>query len=147
MSKKERPCVFECGSKCSDSFSSRIFISLISRKKSGNKPPTQTEMSRILDSVLEAVGQTPIVRLGGINDTGKEILVKLEYLNPSGSIKDRVAVQTLNDLEAQGRLNGVSLVAHVSGRHCDRIEYWEHCDCSRDGCSSASVSLHCIHAA
>jgi cysteine synthase A len=61
-------------------------------------------MSRILDSVLEAVGQTPLVRLGGINDTGKEILVKLEYLNPSGSIKDRVAVQTLNDLEAQGRL-------------------------------------------
>ena len=44
------------------------------------------------DSVLEAVGRTPLIRLGKIAaDVNADIAVKLEYVNPSGSLKDRVA--------------------------------------------------------
>ena len=65
-------------------------------------------MSRpaLMSSVIEAVGQTPLVRLHQIGkETPKvKIYLKLEYTNPGGSVKDRPALQMMRDAIADGRL-------------------------------------------
>ncbi len=59
----------------------------------------------ITESILDLIGDTPLLRLPRISaDTGAEILAKLEFLNPSGSIKDRMALRMIVDAEAQGRI-------------------------------------------
>ena len=57
---------------------------------------------KIYDSILQAVGNTPMVRLNRLaKGVRANILVKCEYLNPSGSIKDRIALRMIE--EAQRR--------------------------------------------
>src|SRR5205809_1076276 len=46
--------------------------------------------ARVADGVLDAAGLTPAVRLGRVAPAGVEIVAKLEYLGPSGSVKDRI---------------------------------------------------------
>ena len=59
----------------------------------------------VLTSVLEAIGETPLVDLGRITRGLKgHILAKLEYLNPGFSKKDRNALQMIEEAEAQGAL-------------------------------------------
>jgi len=60
-----------------------------------------------IDSIVEAVGSTPMVRLRHIErDTpGVKIYLKLEYTNPGGSVKDRPALQMMTDAIADGRLS------------------------------------------
>jgi S-sulfo-L-cysteine synthase (O-acetyl-L-serine-dependent) len=57
-------------------------------------------------SVVEAVGQTPLVRLHhvGRDVPGAKLYLKLEYMNPGGSVKDRPALQMMKDAIADGRL-------------------------------------------
>jgi cystathionine beta-synthase len=74
-------------------------------------------MSGIYPSILEAVGDTPMVRL---NKIGKEypveILAKCEYLNPGGSVKDRIGVRMIEDAEKSGRIKpGDTLIEPTSG--------------------------------
>ncbi|MFM2419959.1 MAG: hypothetical protein RL385_4682 [Pseudomonadota bacterium] len=59
-----------------------------------------------IDSIVEAVGNTPLVRLRNIErDTpGVKIFLKLEYMNPGGSVKDRPALQMFKDAIASGAL-------------------------------------------
>ncbi len=61
---------------------------------------------RRVDSVIEAVGNTPLVRLRAFEKEvpGVEIYLKLEYMNPGGSVKDRPARQILLDAVESGRL-------------------------------------------
>ena len=61
---------------------------------------------RRIDSVVEAVGDTPMVRLRhiGRETPGVEIYLKLEYANPGGSVKDRPALQMMLDAVEDGRL-------------------------------------------
>src|SRR5258708_9662357 len=68
-------------------------------------------------SVLELVGETPIVRLLKVGaDTGSSILAKLEYLNPGGSVKDRIGLAMLEAAERDGRLKpGGTIVEPTSG--------------------------------
>ena len=71
----------------------------------------------IHDSILTCVGSTPIVRL---NRVGKhlpvELYVKCDYLNPGGSIKDRIGVRMLLDAEKSGRIKpGDTLIEPTSG--------------------------------
>lgn len=62
---------------------------------------------KILNSILEAIGNTPLVRLNKISDSGEaDILVKCEYLNPSGSIKDRIALGMIQEAEKSGKIKG-----------------------------------------
>ena len=65
-------------------------------------------MSRFkrIDSIVEAVGETPLVRLRNIERDvpGVKIYLKLEYANPGGSVKDRPALQMMRDAIADGRL-------------------------------------------
>jgi cysteine synthase A len=68
-------------------------------------------------NILETIGNTPIVRLNKIPDTGAGGLwVKLESFNPAGSIKDRPALNMIEDAERQGRLRpGKTIIEPTSG--------------------------------
>lgn len=77
-------------------------------------------MSQIKESSLELIGGTPILKLNryaakaGINDV--TILGKLEYLNPAGSVKDRIALAMIEDAEKKGILNpGATIIEPTSG--------------------------------
>jgi cystathionine beta-synthase len=67
--------------------------------------------------LTDAIGHTPIVRLNRVTeDLPSEIYVKLEYLNPAGSMKDRVALNIIRDAEARGMLGaGGTIVEATSG--------------------------------
>lgn len=70
-------------------------------------------MSRIYRSAEELVGSTPLMELCNIEKhfgLKATILAKLEYLNPAGSIKDRVALSMINDAEEKGILNKDSTI-------------------------------------
>jgi cysteine synthase A len=77
-------------------------------------------MSQIKESAAELIGGTPILRLSryaqkrGI--TGATILGKLEYLNPAGSVKDRIALAMIEDAEKKGLLKpGATIIEPTSG--------------------------------
>ncbi len=71
----------------------------------------------ILDSILEAVGNTPLVRLNRIpSRDGAQILAKLEFMNPGMSVKDRMALYIIEDAERRGLLKpGATIVENTSG--------------------------------
>ncbi len=73
--------------------------------------------NRILNSALEAIGNTPMIRLQRIfPDLGTELCVKLEYNNPSGSLKDRIAYEIVTCAEQRGDLKpGMILLEGTTG--------------------------------
>ncbi|TXJ05284.1 MAG: cystathionine beta-synthase [Aeromicrobium sp.] len=88
----------------------------------------------IANHVIDLVGNTPLVRLNSVVPPGcATVVVKVEYLNPGGSSKDRIAVKMVDDAEAAGLLKpggtiveptsgntgiGLALVAQQRGYHC-----------------------------
>src|SRR5881227_3603882 len=74
-------------------------------------------MARDYPTVLELVGNTPIVRLDSVGrGVEPEILAKLEYLNPGGSVKDRIGLAMIEKAEAEGKLKpGGTIVEPTSG--------------------------------
>jgi len=82
----------------------------VSNKKSS---PVVEARCRIYDSILDTVGATPLVRLSRITkekDLGADLLAKLEFFNPMGSVKDRIGIAMLSALESDGRLNSESII-------------------------------------
>ncbi|MEA1961076.1 MAG: cysteine synthase family protein [Bacillota bacterium] len=73
--------------------------------------------NRILDNVLESIGYTPLVRINKLApDISTEICVKLEFTNPSGSLKDRVVYQIVTEAEKRGELKqGMILLEGTTG--------------------------------
>ncbi len=91
-----------------------------------------------VDSVIELIGNTPLVRLNKVTEgivpkDGPIVLAKIEYLNPGGSIKDRIAVRMIDAAEEEGLLApggtiveptsgntgvGLAMVAQQRGYHC-----------------------------
>ena len=71
----------------------------------------------VLPSVIDAIGDTPLVELGRLTKgMDGRILAKLEYLNPGFSKKDRIALQMIEEAEAQGQLGpGQTVVELTSG--------------------------------
>jgi cysteine synthase A len=71
----------------------------------------------IYDNILQVVGNTPVVRLNKIGaDLPVELFGKCEFLNPGGSVKDRIAVRMVDGLEAAGRIGpGTTLIEPTSG--------------------------------
>jgi len=71
----------------------------------------------IADSVLKAIGRTPVVRLRHVvSPEGADVLVKLEFINPTGSYKDRMALAMIEGAEASGRLRpGMRVVEFTGG--------------------------------
>src|SRR3954471_4127692 len=74
-------------------------------------------MAREFPSVLELVGETPIVRLDTLGRGVKpQLLAKLKYLNPGGSVKDRIGLAMIEQAEAEGKLKpGGTIVEPTSG--------------------------------
>jgi cysteine synthase A len=72
---------------------------------------------KIHDSVLNLIGNTPLVRLNRVKkDIQTTILAKLEYYNPSGSVKDRIALFMIEEAERQGQIKkGDCIVEPTSG--------------------------------
>jgi cystathionine beta-synthase len=71
----------------------------------------------ILPNVTAAIGNTPLVRLGRIGaGLGCEILAKCEFLNPGGSLKDRIGLRMIEEAEREGRIRpGDTLIEATSG--------------------------------
>ena len=79
---------------------------------------TSLVRSRRLDSVVDAVGNTPLVRLRRVTShvPDAEVWAKLEFANPGGSVKDRPALRMIQDALADGRLTpGKTLIDSTSG--------------------------------
>ena len=70
-----------------------------------------------VDSLLDLVGNTPLLRLGRTTDGARPlILAKVEYMNPGGSVKDRIALRMVEAAEASGELRpGGTIVEPTSG--------------------------------
>src|SRR6266850_4995840 len=71
----------------------------------------------IRESVLSAIGNTPVVRLRKLApEGGAQVLVKLEYYSPTGSYKDRMALAMIEGAEARGDLRpGVRVIEYTGG--------------------------------
>lgn len=70
----------------------------------------------IINSILDAVGNTPLLELKRISPKGTKVYAKLEYLNPSGSIKDRIIKPMIEDAVSRGVLKeGGTIVEPTSG--------------------------------
>ena len=84
----------------------------------------------IYDSILKTIGDTPLVRINKLNEGQAEVLAKVEYFNPGGSVKDRIALAMIEAAEESGALKpggliieptsgntgvGLSMVAAVKG--------------------------------
>jgi cystathionine beta-synthase len=88
----------------------------------------------LYENILQAVGETPLIRLRRLTlGLEPEVYVKADYLNPGGSVKDRIAVSMIDEAEKRGRLKpggtiiegtsgntgmGLALVAAVRGYKC-----------------------------
>ncbi|BCY05722.1 cystathionine beta-synthase [Actinoplanes sp. L3-i22] len=72
---------------------------------------------RYYDNVVEIIGNTPLVRLNSVTDgISATVLAKVEYMNPGGSVKDRIALRMVEDAEAAGLLKpGGTIVEPTSG--------------------------------
>ena len=72
---------------------------------------------KIVNSVLELIGDTPLMRLNRVtDDCGASILAKLEFLNPTGSIKDRIALSMIEAAEKEGIIKpGSTIIEATSG--------------------------------
>ena len=88
--------------------------------------------SRIHSQVADLIGDTPMVRLDALSPQGgATILGKVESLNPSGSVKDRIALSMIRDAKASGKLKpGMTIVEATSGNTgiglamlCAKFEY------------------------
>lgn len=77
-------------------------------------------MSKIVESSLELIGNTPLLKVSRYakkaGATDATILAKLEYFNPAGSVKDRVALAMIEDAEKKGILKpGATIIEPTSG--------------------------------
>jgi cystathionine beta-synthase len=80
-------------------------------------PTTGTSLVHVHNSLTELIGDTPLVRLRNVTTgAGAQVLAKVEYLNPGGSVKDRIAVRMIEAAEETGALKpGGTIVEPTSG--------------------------------
>ncbi|MCR5002788.1 MAG: cysteine synthase A [Bacteroidales bacterium] len=70
----------------------------------------------IYSSITELIGKTPIVEVKNIEGAKARVAVKIEYFNPGGSVKDRIALAMIEDAEAKGILKpGATIIEPTSG--------------------------------
>lgn len=71
----------------------------------------------VAENILETIGRTPMVKINRLNPNSRvNIFAKLEGFNPTGSIKDRIAVKMIESAEAEGRLRpGQTIIEPTSG--------------------------------
>jgi cysteine synthase A/O-ureido-L-serine/cysteine synthase len=90
----------------------------------------------LYDSILDTIGRTPIVKLHKLPRNGVTLYAKVEFFNPGGSVKDRLALSVILDAELKGLLKpGDTIVECTSGNvglifpkllSCDGNLDWQH---------------------
>ena len=68
------------------------------------KVRTTKGRGRLFDSILDTVGDTPVVKIGTLGPKNVTLYVKFEAFNPMGSVKDRLALAVIEDAERSGAL-------------------------------------------
>lgn len=77
--------------------------------------PRQTPTCLVTSHVFDSIGNTPLIRLNKVSEaTGCEIFAKAEYMNPGGSIKDRIARHIILEAEKRGELKPGSTIMEVT---------------------------------
>jgi cysteinyl-tRNA synthetase len=72
-------------------------------------------MQKMYKSILESIGNTPLVEIRKLNPSKKvKIYAKLEYFNPGGSVKDRIALYMVNEAEKRGELSGNKIILEAT---------------------------------
>ena len=72
-------------------------------------------MRRVYDNILQTMGNTPLVRFNSARPQGHGVR-KVEFFNPGGSVKDRIALKIIEEAEARGELKpGGTIVEGTSG--------------------------------
>lgn len=70
----------------------------------------------IYSNITELIGNTPLVEISGLEGQKARLLVKVEFFNPGGSVKDRIALAMIEDAEAKGILTpGATIIEPTSG--------------------------------
>ena len=73
-------------------------------------------MGKRLDSILDTIGHTPVIRINKLGPKGVNLYVKVESFNPMGSVKDRLALGVIEDAERRGELKpGQTIIEATSG--------------------------------
>ncbi|THH05968.1 hypothetical protein EW145_g4416 [Phellinidium pouzarii] len=86
-------------------FQDAAFYSLLTQRYSSMRPIV-LRTDEVVNGISGLIGNTPLVRINSLSDAlGVEILGKAEFLNPGGSVKDRVALRMIDDAESQGLLH------------------------------------------
>ena len=67
-------------------------------------------MANIRKNILETIGNTPLVAINKLNNSKAELLAKVEFFNPGGSVKDRVGIAMIEDAEKKGLLGKGGLI-------------------------------------
>ena len=112
------------------------------------------KMSNVKKSATELIGKTPLLEVSNFSSAegadGATILAKLEYLNPAGSVKDRIALAMIEDGEKKGILKkGATIIEPTSGNTgiglaaVAAARLWRGKCIRIDGILSAVCSLHC----
>ena len=65
---------------------------------------------KIYSNILETCGKTPLIRINRMNSGKAQVLAKVEYFNPGGSVKDRVGIALIEDAERSGKLSPGGLI-------------------------------------
>ena len=93
----------------------------MAQSKTKKNPVSSSSSKRrddgICDSVMDAIGETPLIRLNAVaKDLQCEVLVKCEFFNSGGSVKDRIGKRMVEDAEARGVIKpGDTLIEPTSG--------------------------------
>ncbi|MEE8542740.1 MAG: cysteine synthase family protein, partial [Gammaproteobacteria bacterium] len=71
---------------------------------------------KVYDSVLDMIGRTPLLRINNMDTGPCELFLKLELMNPGGSVKDRIGLSMINEAEKRGDLKpGATIVEATAG--------------------------------
>ena len=93
----------------------RVFCQIVSQTRRLGTRAT-TGQSKIYDSVLDTIGNTPTIKVNHLGPPGVNLYVKAEYFNPAASVKDRLAVSIIEEAEKSGALKpGQTVVEATSG--------------------------------
>ncbi|TIM86764.1 MAG: pyridoxal-phosphate dependent enzyme, partial [Mesorhizobium sp.] len=77
---------------------------------------TTAGRGRLFDSIIDTVGDTPVIRINNLGPDHVTIYVKAEFFNPAASVKDRLAVNIIEEGERSGALKpGQTVVEATSG--------------------------------
>ena len=82
---------------------------------------------RLFDNILDTVGDTPCIRINNLAPAEVRLYVKAEFFNPAGSVKDRLALNIIEESERSGALKpGQTIVEATSGTRASGLPWSAH---------------------